>query len=117
MTEGLIDDEQGGFRAGRGCVVQLFTIKQIGKKAQEKKCRVYVSFKHLEKAYDRVNMEALWQVLSVYNVGGKLLNGIKSMYVNSLACVRVKGSYSECFRINSGVTWMYHVPSMYIWME
>ena len=35
-TEGLIDDEQGGFRAGRGCVAQIFTLK-IGRKAREKK--------------------------------------------------------------------------------
>ena len=39
----------------------------------------------------------------MYDVGGKLLNGIKSMYVHSLACVKVKGGVSECFRINSGV--------------
>ena len=25
VTEGLIDDEQGGFGAGRGCVHQIFT--------------------------------------------------------------------------------------------
>ena len=38
------------------------------------------------------------------------------MYFNSLACVRVKGSESECFRINSGVsqgcimsTWLFNV--------
>ena len=36
-------------------------------------------------------------------MGSKALNGIKSMYVNSLACIRVKGGESECFRINSGV--------------
>ena len=41
-----------------------------------------------------VNREALWQVLKMYDVGGKLLNGIKSMYVNSLACIRVKGGES-----------------------
>ena len=28
--------------------------------------------------------------------------GIKSMYVNSLGCVRVKGGESECFMIVSG---------------
>ena len=39
----------------------------------------------------------------MYDVGGKLLNGIKSMYVNSLAYVIVKGVESECFRIDSGV--------------
>ena len=37
VTEGLIDDKQGGFTAGRGCVDQIFIIKQIGEKAQEKK--------------------------------------------------------------------------------
>ena len=43
--------------------------------------------------YDRLNWEALWQVLRMYGVGGKLLmNGIKSMYVNTIACVEVKGS-------------------------
>ena len=43
------------------------------------------------------------QVLRMYDVGGKLLNGMKSVYVNSLACVRVKGCESECFRIDIGV--------------
>ena len=40
----------------------------------------------------------------------KLLNGIESMCVKSLACVRVMGGESECFRINSGVRRVYHVP-------
>ena len=31
------------------------------------------------------------------------MNDIKSIYVNSLACVRVKGGKSDCFRIDSGV--------------
>ena len=70
VTGGLIDDEQGGFRAGRGYVDQIFTIKQIDERAREKKSRVYVD---LEKAYDRANGEDLWQVLRMYDVGGKLL--------------------------------------------
>ena len=36
VTEGLIDDEQGGFRAESGCVDQIFTLKQMGEKAREK---------------------------------------------------------------------------------
>ena len=36
MTEGLIDDEQGGFKSGRGCVDQIFILKEIGEKACEK---------------------------------------------------------------------------------
>ena len=57
----------------------------------------------LEKAYDRVNKEALWQVLRIYDVGCKLLGGIKSMHVDSLVCVRVNGGESEQFRIDSEV--------------
>ena len=62
-----------------------------------------MGFMDLEKAYDRVNRESLWQVQRMYDVCGKLLNGIKSMYFNSLVCVRVKRGESECFRINKGV--------------
>ena len=50
----------------------------VGEIAQKKKCRVYVSFMDLEKSCERVNREVLWQVLRMYDVDGKLLNGIKS---------------------------------------
>ena len=53
---------------------------------------MYVCLIDLEKAYNRVNREALWQVLRMYDVVGKLLGGIKSMHVDSLACVKVKVS-------------------------
>ena len=41
MTEGLIDDKHVGFRAGRRCVDQILTLKQIGEKAQEKIHRIH----------------------------------------------------------------------------
>ena len=68
-----------------------------------KKYRVYVCFMNLEKAYNRPNREVLWHILRMYDVGGKLLSEIKSMYVNSLACVSIKRGESECFKIYSGV--------------
>ena len=37
VTGTLNEDEQGGFRAGMGCVDQIFTLKQMGEKAREKK--------------------------------------------------------------------------------
>ena len=50
-----------------------------------------MGFMDLEKMYDMVKKKSLWQVLRIYDVFGKILNGIKSMYVcNSLACVREK---------------------------
>ena len=64
--------------------------------------RVYVGFIDLEKDLV-VNRKSLWQVLRMYDVVSKLLSGIKSMLVDSLACVRVKGCESERFRIDSRV--------------
>ena len=92
MTGGLIDDVQGGFREGRGCVDQIFTLNQISE-VREKKQRVYMGFIDLERVYIRVNRETLWQVLRMYDVVGKLLNGIKCMYVDRSAYVRIKRGY------------------------
>ena len=63
---------------------------------------MYVGFIDLEKANNRVNRKALWQMLRMH-AWGKLLSGIKSMYVYSSACIRVKWGESEWFRIDSGV--------------
>ena len=52
----------------------------------------------------------------MHGVGGKLLSGIKCMYVDSLACVRIKGSKNEQFRLDRGVSFPLGF-SMYIWME
>ena len=35
------------------------------------------------------------------------MNGVKSIYVNSLACVRVEGFESECFRFDGCVRQVY----------
>ena len=53
MSKGFL--EQGGW-----CVDHIFTLKQIGERAREKKRRVYLGFIDLEKAYGRVNREVLW---------------------------------------------------------
>ena len=54
----------------------------------------------------------------MYDVGGKLLNGIKSIYFVSLACVRVKRDESQCFRIDNrlkqGCTMSPWLLNMYI---
>ena len=48
---------------------------------------MYVGFVNLKKEHDRVNREALWQVLRLYDMGGKLLKDTRIRYVNSLATV------------------------------
>ena len=45
---------------------------------------VYIGFVDLKKAYDRINKEALRQVLRMYNVGSKLLININRADVSEV---------------------------------
>ncbi len=65
-TEGMIHDEQGGFRRGRGCVDQIFAVRQVCKKYLAKGKDVFWVFMDLEKACDRIVREGLWTVLRLY---------------------------------------------------
>ncbi len=42
--------------------------------------KVHAAFMDLERAYDRVDREALWSVLEIYGVGGLLLKKIQGFY-------------------------------------
>ena len=77
LTGDKVMDEQGGFRSGRGCIDQIFAVKQIVEKTIEKDKKVYMAFVDLEKAYDNVSREKLWKVLDEYGVKGKLLRAIQ----------------------------------------
>ena len=87
----------GGFRRGRGCTDQIFIVRQICKKYLGKGWGVYFAILDLdlEKTYDRVDRNAMWNVLRLYGIGGRLLRGVKSLYVGSKACVRVGNEVSE----------------------
>uniref|UniRef100_A0A8D3C086 Reverse transcriptase domain-containing protein n=1 Tax=Scophthalmus maximus TaxID=52904 RepID=A0A8D3C086_SCOMX len=64
---------------------------------------VYMCFVYLEKAYDRVPREILWEVLREYGVRGSLLGAIQSLYTQSNSCVRVLGSKSDSFPVGVGL--------------
>ena len=49
----MIGEEQCGFRSGKGCLDQVFVIKQMSEKFVDKSKCLYVAHMDLEKAYDR----------------------------------------------------------------
>ena len=59
----MLRTEQCGFRKGRGCVDQIFTLGIQAEKAREYNTSLYLAFVDLRKAYDSVSHEALWTVL------------------------------------------------------
>ena len=109
-------EEQGGFRAKRSCVDQVFTLRQVMEKVIEKRREIFVPFIDLEKAYDRVNRVKMWEALRQAQVGEGLVRAVKSLYLECEARVKVGEKHSEWFkadqRVRQGCTlspWLFNV--------
>ena len=74
---------------------------------------MYFAFLDLEKLYDRVDRDAVWNVLRLIGIGGRLLRGVKSLYVGSKACVRVGNEVSEWFPVR---VWLRQGCVMSLWL-
>lgn len=83
------------FRSDRGCVNQIFALKEMCGNMREKKNKLYLILMNLQKAYDSFSTETLCKIFFICYLDGRLLNGIKSMHVNGEACVRINIDKSE----------------------
>ncbi|KAI3358019.1 hypothetical protein L3Q82_003043 [Scortum barcoo] len=93
IVDPRIQEEQCGFRPGRGTVDQLYTLlagclEGLWEFAQP----VHMCFVDLEKAFDRVPRGILWGVLHEYGVRGPLLRAVRSLYDRSRSLVRIAGN-------------------------
>ena len=84
-TECAIGEEQCVFTQCRGCIDQVFAVRQVCEKYLANGKDVFWAFMDLEMAYDAIDRHGMWQMLRVYGVGGKLLKAVQSFYVDSRA--------------------------------
>ena len=96
-------EEQCEFKQGRGCMDQVFVVRQECEKHLTNEKDVFWAFMDLEKVYYTIDREVMWQMLRMYGVGGKLLKAVQSLYVDSRTCVRVGMDVSEWFPVNVGL--------------
>ena len=62
-TECGIGEKQCGFRQCRGCMDQVFAVRQVCKKYRANGKDVFWAFMDLEKAYDTIDRHGMWQML------------------------------------------------------
>ena len=59
---------QCGLRQGRGCIDQVFAVRQVCEKYLANGKDVFRAFMELEKAYDTIDWYGMYQMLRVYGV-------------------------------------------------
>ncbi|CAK1581959.1 unnamed protein product [Parnassius mnemosyne] len=94
-TDGKIWDVQAGFRKAMGCMDQVFSMRMIAETFLAKNQKVFCALMDLEKAYDRVNRNVLWQTLNSFGLSAGLIQALRSLYRDSSACVRINGVYLD----------------------
>ena len=100
---GKIIDEQNGFRKKRSTVDHLSSLTSLIDTRRKRKLSTYCAFIDFSKAYDCINRDILWGMLSSIGVSGKLFGAIRSLYSSISSCVRINHLTTDWFNVSSGL--------------
>ena len=98
-----IAEEQFGFMPGRSTAVAVFCLRMLLKKWTERQRAMHFAFIDLEKAYDRVPREELWECLRLAETSECYIKIIKDMYDGATATVRSAAGLTEEFKVGVGL--------------
>ena len=101
--EQVLQENQSGFREGRGTTEQMFTLQQALHDSWEFDIPTHTCFIDLKKAYDSVNRPALWGVLEHIGLSEKVQRLIRDLHTGTRSTVRAYGETSDPFEVNKGV--------------
>ena len=100
---GIIRDEQNGFRKNRSCQDHISSLHSILENRKLNKLDTYTCFVDFKKAFDSVSRELLWHKLSVNGINDKFLACLQALYTGVTSSVRINNDLSPSFPINCGV--------------
>ena len=103
LAEFIYPQSQSGYRAGRGTIDGIFTLRQLMEKTREQRNNMYIVFVDFVKAFDTVNRELLFSILGKLGCPPKLIRIIKKLYSDVHARLIVDGELTQAFEYNCGV--------------
>jgi len=104
QVDRLLREEQAGFRSLRGCIDQIFALRNIVEQCLLWNSPALVNFVDFKKAFDSVHRKTLWQILRHYGIPDKIVRLIAMFYTGFECRVLMEaGVESESFAVNSGV--------------
>lgn len=101
---GILPESQAGFRLGRCCEDQIFTLlTAIQMHLRFSESTVYAIFIDFQRAFDSVPHGLLWSKLFELGLSSKILRVLMDIYNNASAYVRLGAEDSGRFDITEGV--------------
>ena len=102
-AEGLLSEEQAGFRTGRSTVEQIFNSRVLMEKHIQHQRDLFHNFIDFKKAFDRVWHDGLWHVLRGFNIEEGLVQTMQALYAHSSSAVLLNNKIGEFFQTTVGV--------------
>ena len=102
-TNNLLNENQCGFRKGYSTCDNIFVMYALIEYLKVRKMKLFCAFIDFQKAFDSVWQVGLWSKLLKYNINGKVLSVIKSMYSNIKSCVDYNDKQSGFFTCKNGL--------------
>jgi len=99
VVDVVIPESQCGFRKNRSTVDMIFVARLLQEKWREQNQSLYLAFIDLTKAFDTVNRELLWNVLTKAGCPPKFISILKAFNNGMFARVKVGGLLSDPFEV------------------
>ncbi|KAI8515959.1 hypothetical protein Bbelb_067720 [Branchiostoma belcheri] len=103
VSESNLPEAQCGFRPGRSTTDMVFALRQVQEKCIEQRKDLFAVFIDLTKAFDSINREALWTILTKLGCPKKFTTLVRLFHDNMTAQVLIGGDFSKPFNITTGV--------------
>ena len=100
--EKLIGSYQCGFRPGKSTIDQVFTLRQILEKTQEKQIDTHHLFVDFKAAFDSPSRDMLYSIMSDFGIPPKLIRLCGMTLTNTKSAVQIGTELSEPFDTKKG---------------
>lgn len=101
--DNTLEETQYGFRKGRSTQDPIFIIRQATEKTISKGGELHVCFIDLEKAFDRIKREDVWNILQERGINIGMIEMLRAMYRNNQNVVRIQNEESKIFQTKTGL--------------
>lgn len=98
-----LGEMQNGFRAERGTSDNLVVLSQMIEHNRSAKKPLYAAFLDLEKAYDSIEWDVVWQTLAQLDIDARFIDLLKNLYHGSVCDIKLGQLVADNVPIRRGV--------------